>query len=573
MEAGKRNISEVFNRARSLEIPFFQRSYVWSEANWSRFLDDMIDVGINQRDYFLGSVILKQRPTGTGAKIGDIRTVVDGQQRLTTLVLLFKVLYDAIGAPQEFPGIFFNLANELTLRHNHNDQEVFEAITAGRVTEDLRTRYSESRVLGAFTFFEKHKAQIAAIDPLVLHQKVYFVGIDLGAEEDEQQIFDTINSLGVALSTAELLKNELFDRGDLALYERTWKSAFEADEDCKQYWGALVTAGRAYRENIDLFLQSFLLIQPGVSDDLRVEGLCESFKTHLKTVPGRETFIEELTRCAELYRDFLNPLSLDQEVVKQASAERLNVVLLGLSTTTVVPYILYILRHVESKGERGRMFGLLESYLLRRVICRETTKNYNKLFTSFIRAELDTYEALALRLTSSEEVTSRFPTDAMVAAGFMDSNLTNQQARVALYLIERSVRHDAKHSTALSGFSHYSLEHLMPKNWPNKWGQLGPEASRERDQALRKLGNLSLLSSSLNKSIRDGDWATKKAGAGKRHGLDQYAGGLETLAEDLANETWTEAHIVARGHRLAGQALQTWPWPVLPAAAPGHGSQ
>lgn len=562
MEAGKRNITDIFNRTRSLEIPFFQRTYVWSEENWSRFLDDMVEVEQNQRDYFLGSVILKQRHTGTDKKIGDIRAVVDGQQRLTTLVLFFKVLYDERDCPGRFKDTFYNFGEKLTLQHNHNDQEIFEAIISGDVTDELRVKYDKNRVLGAFNFFLKNRELIAEIDPISLLTGVYFVGIDLGAEEDEQQIFDTINSLGVALSTAELLKNELFDREDLALYERTWKSVFESDEQCKQYWGGLITAGRTYRESIDLFLQSFLLIQPGVPDDVRVEGLCESFKSYLKEeVTDRKEFIEELTRCARLYRSSINPVWLEQEIDSQAAVERLNVVLLGLNTTTAIPYILYILRRVDSHDERDRMFRLVESYLMRRLICRETTKHYNKLFASFIRAGLDSYEALSERLTKSEEVTSRFPSDDMLADGFLNSNLTNQQARVVLYVVEGSIRNDAKHSTALSGFTHYSLEHLMPKKWRNNWEPLEQEEALERDQVLRKLGNLSLLSSSLNTSIRDGDWQTKRSGKGKRHGLDHYAAGLETLAEDLSNESWTESHIRSRGQRLAEQAIEVWPHP------------
>jgi len=562
MEAGKRNITDIFNRARSLEIPFFQRTYVWSEENWSRFLDDMVAVEEKQKDYFLGSVILKQRQTGTDKKIGDIRSVVDGQQRLTTLVLFFKVLYDQRNCPERFKDTFYNFGDKLTLQHNHNDQEIFEAIISDGLTDALRTKYEKSRVLGAFSFFLENREAVAEIDPISLLTRVYFVGIDLSADEDEQQIFDTINSLGVALSTAELLKNELFDRDDLALYKRTWKRVFESDEPCKQYWGDLITAGRNYRESIDLFLQSFLQIQPRVPDDVRVESLCESFKKYLKEeVTDRQAFIEELTRCAGLYRSSIAPRLLDQEIDSQAAVERLNVVLLGLNTTTAIPYVLYILRRVDSQDERNRMFGLIESYLMRRLICRETTKHYNKLFGSFIRAGLDSYEALAERLSKSEEVTSRFPSDDRLTEGFQSSNLTNQQARVVLYIIERSIRNDAKHSTALSGFTHYSLEHLMPKKWRNNWEPAGPEESGERDQVLRKLGNLSLLSSSLNSSIRDGDWPTKKSGKGKRHGLSQYAAGLDTLAEDLSNETWAESDIRSRGQRLAEQAIQVWPYP------------
>jgi len=80
MEAGKRNITDIFNRARSLEIPFFQRAYVWDEDNWERFLTDMFTVSHRGVNYFLGSVILKQRGTLSAEAIGDVRIVVDGQQ-------------------------------------------------------------------------------------------------------------------------------------------------------------------------------------------------------------------------------------------------------------------------------------------------------------------------------------------------------------------------------------------------------------------------------------------------------------------------------------------------------------
>ena len=85
MEAGKRTIRDIFNRGRNLEIPFFQRSYVWGEEQWQRFLEDMQMVSTNKKPYFLGSVILKQQQTTSNND--SILTVIDGQQRLTTLNL------------------------------------------------------------------------------------------------------------------------------------------------------------------------------------------------------------------------------------------------------------------------------------------------------------------------------------------------------------------------------------------------------------------------------------------------------------------------------------------------------
>lgn len=92
MEAGKRSINDIFNGNKILEIPFFQRAYVWDNPQWERFLSDMEHVSLTNKPYFLGSVILKQQLTNSQQSVGDKRTVIDGQQRLTTLNIFFKVL-------------------------------------------------------------------------------------------------------------------------------------------------------------------------------------------------------------------------------------------------------------------------------------------------------------------------------------------------------------------------------------------------------------------------------------------------------------------------------------------------
>ena len=91
MEATKKTINDILNGGRTLEIPFFQRSYVWEEEQWERMLIDMETICKNNKPYFLGSIILKQKNTSLET-VGDYRTVIDGQQRLTTLAILFKVL-------------------------------------------------------------------------------------------------------------------------------------------------------------------------------------------------------------------------------------------------------------------------------------------------------------------------------------------------------------------------------------------------------------------------------------------------------------------------------------------------
>lgn len=90
MDAGKRTINDIFTGSKMLEIPFFQRSYVWKESEWERMLEDIENVCVTKEPYFMGSVILKQQLTQSNSTVGDVRTVIDGQQRLTTLAYFLK---------------------------------------------------------------------------------------------------------------------------------------------------------------------------------------------------------------------------------------------------------------------------------------------------------------------------------------------------------------------------------------------------------------------------------------------------------------------------------------------------
>ena len=566
MEAGRRDITMIFSKARTLEIPFFQRSYVWEKDEWERFADDLVQVSAADKGYFLGAIILKQKHTGSDTK-GDYRIVIDGQQRLTSLVLLFRVLCDWANRPTLFSDLFRNLEGKLILQHNHNDIDVFEAIASGAGVSDERRRvYAENRVLCAYDYFLARRPTLEGVDPMALVKNLYFVGIDLNADEDEQQIFDTINSLGVDLTTAELLKNELYDRSQLALFEQTWLPSFEESEQVKQYWSQAVTAGRARRQNIDLFLQSFLSIQPDVPVEIRVSNLFREYRGYLANhVNDREAFIEELAFSADLYRRNIEPENLEQAIDMDAPIERLNVAIFGLQTTTVLSLVLRILRTVGNRGERDAMLRLLESYLVRRLVSGATTNYYNQFFASLARRDVKSYDSLVGVLTESVDLSRHLPSDSEFAEGFQDANLTHAQARVVLYLLEGSIRDEERHSTALAGYRHYTLEHVMPKKWRNHWGHLPADEAIERDRLVLKMGNFTLLSAALNRSVRDASWEAKRAGTDGHGGLRRFGSGLEIFDEDLERPAWTETTIRERGARLARQAVEVWPYPQAPA--------
>lgn len=559
MEAGKRVITDLFNQGRTLEIPFFQRSYVWTDENWERFLSDMEVVSTQNKAYFLGSIILKAKSVSSGNPIGDWRIVVDGQQRLTTITLFCKALCEVQKKNEDLFGrLFYNRRKEIILKHNHSDIEIFEAIVNSRLTKTLTDKHKHSGVLECYNyFFKKKKDALTTLDLDTLLNRLYFLGIDLSSDEDEQQIFDTINSLGVRLTTAELLKNELFRREDEALYARTWKETFEKDEDTKFYWDLEVTAGRQHRVNIDLFLQSYLLIRSGAQDKyMGLSSLFSNYKAFLKDERiERQSFVETLVDYAKRYQESVNPDLLNEEIDQNSSIERLNAVVFGLNTTTVVPYILYVIKEVEDFDEQSDIFRILESYLMRRLVCKETTKNYNNMFASFIRNKVKSYKLLKNKIEKSEDLTNRFPNDKALLKGFLESNLTNQQARTVLYLIEKSIQ-STKDATVIRPFNEYSVEHVMPKKWRNNWKFSG--SADDRDEQVLKLGNLTILTAALNSSIRDADWKTKKNGQCSKKGLEEYSAGIKTFKPYLKQADWNEDLIAERARKLYSHASSIW---------------
>ena len=106
MDARKAIITDIFNTATLIEVPFFQRSYVWQEDLWERLLEDMKYVVKTNRPHFLGSIILKEgaQPLSTDA-FTSRKTIVDGQQRMTTFLIFLKVLCLKQNQNQQFHNI------------------------------------------------------------------------------------------------------------------------------------------------------------------------------------------------------------------------------------------------------------------------------------------------------------------------------------------------------------------------------------------------------------------------------------------------------------------------------------
>ena len=562
MNAGVGGLYHIFNGNRVVEIPFFQRAYVWKEPQWERLLDDIKMICARNKFHFMGSVILKLKDTPTNT-FGEHRLLIDGQQRLTTFNLFLKVL-DLKSDKPFFNRNFLLHDDSIALRHNRNDIEDFNRVL---LLEEPVPLEGSSQIIKGYNYFLEHVHPEEYPLHFILN-KIRFVIIDLNHEDDEQEIFDTINSLGVRLTTAELLKNFFFNRADLSAYETYWEKTFEKDE--KDFWDKEITTGRSRRANIDLFFYSFLQIKlqesslDVSSEDKKylgkVDGLFESYKELIKNYKiDKMELIKEINEYALLYKNNINFDVIKRSFPANSYLDRINLLIFGLDTTTLIPYILFLLKNQTSKEDLHDTFQYLEAYIMRRMVCHETSKNYNQLFTErFIGNQLNTKQKVQEYLENLSGDINRVPTDSDLEFGFHNSSLINKQTTGILYLIELTVRDEKRYSTMLGPIKHYSLEHIMPKKWRNHWSLMEGVEGKKRDRKLLTLGNLTILSASLNSAIRDASWEDKKAGRGHKKGLTQYGTGLDTFSSYLTYESWDETKITERASHLFELAKEVW---------------
>ena len=581
MRANPQIITQFVNFNEKLIIPFFQRAYVWEEAQWERLITDMKFVSRTRKQYFMGSIILKEVRNEDGQLIGQ--TIVDGQQRLTTFAIFYKVSCLLTNQTMWFDGTFKRTDGSLVIEHSYNTKKDFETVLLLEELVDLPDDEKASNVFKAYNYFKRELKEALSDgsftekDLKELHSLLNFVVINLTVDEDEQQIFDTINSLGVTLTTGELLKNYFYNKSSVAQYESTWKPVFESDADCLAYWNKSYSTGRTRRCNLEVFFYSFLQIklqdpelQVSAEDKNylgRYDNLFNNYKKFINTYKvDRSKLISEILEYAKIYKANLDFGKIDKnngdETPSEFGIERINTVIYGMEVNTIIPYVLYVLKNVASLEERNAIFKTLESYLMRRYICQSSNKNYNKLFAdNLIGNEVLTASALQEHFKSfrgGKLSTMAIPSDDEVKEGFRNSKLYNRPATCILYLLESALR-NPKMGTSLKPLEGYTLEHLMPKKWRNNWSSPTKNSEEDRDKILLTLGNLAIIPQPLNSSIRDANWTTKLVGKNAKTGLKVNASGLITMQDALTKTDWNEETIEERADVLSEYALMIWP--------------
>ena len=570
MEAKKINIASLFQGYNLYKVPFYQRSYVWGEDKWSRFLDDMYYVTSNKKSYFLGSIILKQENTQMGA--ADQRTIIDGQQRLTTIIIFFKTLcLKKTDFEKYFNMQFFvQQTKNISIQHSMNDREDFTEVI-NNTKDEMIYKTNPSKIIQVYNYFQQN-LDVTKLDYHTLMNNLTLIGIDLNQEDDEQLIFDTINSLSEPLTTGELLKNYFFKEDSKEEYEKLWRPIFEKDNETVEFWNDTTTLGRIVKTNIDAFFNAMLQIKiynhsiPNITSEFRArikrnDRLFHNYKELItKFNLDKKDFISELKDYAIIYKENFSKNTENISLPGEPCIERINFIIKNFDCSTLIPYVLFVLKKVVDENERNKIYEYLETYITRRIIAKSNNKNFSDLFSeNLIGGDIISYVALREYIENKGQAqTLAMPSDMLISTAVREYEQNNKRSLSILYLLETRLRAKGHHSTTVFPFETYSLEHIMPKMWSKHWKLYSKFDESMRNHYIKTLGNHTILNSKLNTSISNSGWQNKLQGSSNNKGLKEYAIGLVTIKDFLDLPEWNEDEILNRAEWLVQKINEVW---------------
>lgn len=610
MDTQVRTPQAIFMQPQRLLVPLFQRPYVWNEElQWDPLWKDLERVamrllqssGTAQTPHFLGAVVLQQLPTQTS----DLqqRTIIDGQQRLTTLQLLLDALHSEIakgGCTMPAARLEPLISNaQAFCRHKEDrfkvwptnrDRPAFnEVMEAPSPIDYQKLQHRASRMAKAHQFFaqqcrawlnvdgpEKVNARAEAVERSA-RELLQIVVIDLTATENAQEIFETLNARGAVLTAADLIKNFVFQRlleqnADVEeAYTKYW-AQFET-----AFWEEEVSVGRIKHQRSSVFLNHWLVARTG--EEVVAREVFSRFKAYADYQAGQPMLelLQQIDRAAVIYRNFT-----EKAEVLDGPLDRVGLFAYRIKTLeseVIKPVFLALLDHKASPLPREQVdtsLDVLESWLARRMLIRATGKSYNKIMADVVsvirnaRPEI-MGQTIKEYFSSQRSEAAYWPDDGEIRRELevlpVYRKLSKARVRMVLESIEDYWRGWIPGQVSAAGMrirrGSYAIEHLMPQAWVKHWSLPAGTTEADRDARIHRLGNLTLLTGKLNATVSNGPWL--KEGGKAAHLQEKDVVLLNSkLLKKYSAEQWDEGGIDHRTSLMIDTILTIW------AVPPGH---
>lgn len=622
MRADVHTLNSVLLLRQQWVVPVYQRHYEWeitTDKQLPTFWDDLKEKAIERFDnripfpHYFGAIIFSESQNQPYGAVPQ-RFMVDGQQRITTFQLALTALREAARDYQSqrlVDAISAYLYNDQNSSMENPDRErfklwpsSFDRVLYKEIVEnsfdDLRIthkscfykngkliRGKSPKLLQAFwylydqinTFIEERLTDDENPEQ-ILHGLLdgflsgfQIVVIQLDPNDDAQEIFASLNSMGKPLSPFDLIRNDIFHRAqkmgedDQKIFDEHWKN-FEVP-----FWSTEVRQGRLKRARADHLIAHSVVAE--MAREVNVGKIATEYQ-HYARERAFATIVDELSVLlghASTYR------AMEEHAPDTIFSQITNVLQIW-DMSTFHPLVLWINAQPFEDIDKIKLFDLMESYIIRREICGLTSKNYNKVVTAIIRHALDHDDPVTAIINYVSNLSgdaSRMPDDTQIKEAMSGrtvyskyNNVVPQpRLRYILQQIEYDKRNKFDEPTMLP--NNLTIEHIMPQSWAEHWplpnGVIAPceftwqreahELDDEnkrlmdlRQHAVGTIGNLTLVNDALNPSMGNAAWETKQPRLGKS---------LLVLNREIATKAhWNEETIKQRADDLATITNRVW---------------
>lgn len=383
------------------------------------------------------------------------------------------------------------------------------------------------------------------------------VVIDLQPTDDANVIFETLNARGTPLLASDLIKNSILHEAAEAgldpdiIYRQHWRGFDDP------WWRAEVRQGRVVRPRIDAFLNYWLTMRTG--EEVLTSEVFSAFRRYTTNAGQPITAVTaDIQAIGESFRRLENESGWS---VEATFLYRWHVMDAGVST----PLTLWLFSNRPEIGMPGleRALKAIESYLVRRMVCRMTTKDYNRLFLDLLAVlrkgpMASTPDQVTNFLTSQTAESRLWPQDGQVLEAFetmpLYQLLTRGRLRMVLEGIEDALRSPKTEEQHVAR-SLLTIEHVMPQGWRGHW-PVELDSPEAQDRLAQTIGNLTLVTKWLNPALSNSPWPVKRDELEKHTVLF-----LNKRLLTAANNGWHVESIRARSRELGRTACEVWPGP------------
>ncbi|WRC15934.1 DUF262 and DUF1524 domain-containing protein [Helicobacter pylori] len=543
------------NQNNQFVIPIYQRLYSWKKEQCEQLWDDIIKIGGNDKinGHFIGSILYVLDGNTPSSPL----LIIDGQQRLTTITLLFIALRNRSSDEVKRKKMESYLINsdkesdkKFRLILSESDRDTLLSL----IDENKRKPSEPSlKIMENFKLFEKwiseNTDKLETIFKGLEKLMIVWIALKKG-KDDPQLIFESMNSKGIELTQTDLIRNYIVMETEVEKQEGFYN----------QYWRAMEEDFKQNEKLFDRFVRHYLTIKTGEIPNIK--KVYEASKDYQQK-EGIE--IEDLLKDLQKYCGYFCQIAFKKESDKaDKDLNKALSFLVDLEMDVVYPLLLELYSDykdgVLSKKDFISIIALTESYLCRRAVCGLGSNGLNKIFAFFTKKiNKDQYlESMKVHFLSLEKTTGKFPKDSEFRDSLIMIDFYKLKKIKIKYFLERLENPDTDPKEPVDT-KECTTEHIMPQTLDPKWEKdLGENFKAIHEKYLHTIGNLTLTG--YNQEYSNKSFQEKRD---MEKGFKQSPLKLNQSLKDL--ESFGEKEIEKRANDLADWALKIWTYPKLEA--------